>query len=218
MQKELEGEDDDEESKAQILLPEVQLEPRDESPDAHRMSMKLFKMIFNRALRIKSRNTPSGECMFRYLDKKLEQMLGTQNTYYQAGICLELVRTENRQDRFDGARMQLDRARSILKQHFGGDQSPSYLDYVLRKVEFLVNVVLDAYAGNTKYATTDEELEALKNELKETNEAYIALAVKTNRPAADASANKTTKSGLITSVGAEDVGSEFVLESLLMKL
>ena len=90
------ADEEEKEMKVQILLPGVELEADDASPEATRMSMKFFKMIFNRALRIKSRSTPRGECMFRYLDKKLEKMLGSPNTYYQSGICLELVRTENR--------------------------------------------------------------------------------------------------------------------------
>ena len=35
------------------------------------MNMKLFKMIFNRALRIKTRKNKQGEAMFCYLDRKL---------------------------------------------------------------------------------------------------------------------------------------------------
>jgi len=62
----------DEEQKSSIPLPDFELEAKDSNPEANRMSMKLFKMIFNRALRIKSRSTPRGEVMFRYLDKKLE--------------------------------------------------------------------------------------------------------------------------------------------------
>mmetsp|Transcript_19020 Transcript_19020/g.23563 ORF Transcript_19020/g.23563 Transcript_19020/m.23563 type:complete len:112 (+) Transcript_19020:78-413(+) len=111
--------------------------------------------------------------MFCYLDRKLTQILATPNTYYQSGICLELVRTQNRQDHYVGAKGQLERARKILSDHFGGSNSPSYLDFLLRKVEFLINVILDANATNARYALTADELEEVKADLASSNDAFI---------------------------------------------
>lgn len=52
-------------------------------------------MIFNRALRVKSRDFSQGEKMFTYLISKLEHILGTENTYYSASLYFELVRVSN---------------------------------------------------------------------------------------------------------------------------
>ena len=59
------------------------------------MTVKLFKMIFNRALRVKSRDVKQGEKMFLYLIDKLAALLGTPNSYYAASLNFELVRTAN---------------------------------------------------------------------------------------------------------------------------
>ena len=59
------------------------------------MNIKHFKMLFNRALRVKSRNSEQGEKMFLYLLTKLETILGTPNSYYAASINFELVRVAN---------------------------------------------------------------------------------------------------------------------------
>ena len=52
-------------------------------------------MIFNRALRVKSRDVKLGEKMFIYLISQLAETLGTPNSYYAASLNFELVRTEN---------------------------------------------------------------------------------------------------------------------------
>ena len=57
------------------------------------MNVKLFKMVFNRALRMKSRDSKVGEKMFLYLRERLATMLGTPDTYYASSLCFELVRT-----------------------------------------------------------------------------------------------------------------------------
>ena len=147
------------------------------------MNMKLFKMIFNRALRIKTRKNKQGEAMFCYLDRKLQEMLGTPNSYYQSGICLELVRTQNKQDHYQGAKLQLERSRKILADHFGGPESPCYVDYLLRKVEFLGNVALDDHAADSGYDLDEDEIEQVKQDLANTSEAFMRLTEKINAPA-----------------------------------
>ena len=60
-----------------------------------KMNMKLLKMVFNRSLRVKTRDSKRGEVMFKYLIDKLASILGTPDTYYSASLHFELVRTSN---------------------------------------------------------------------------------------------------------------------------
>ena len=108
------------------------------------MNIKLFKMIFNRALRIKSRDSKVGEKMFIYLRERLATMLGSGDTYYDSSLCFELVRISTQHDKTEDALNYLEEGRKILEEHYGGQNSPNYIDYYLRKVELYVNLVLDA--------------------------------------------------------------------------
>ena len=115
--------------------------------------------------------------------------------------------------------MQLERSRKILAEHFGGPESPCYVDYLLRKVEFLGNVALDDHAADSGYDLDEEEIEQVKQDLANASEAFMRLTEKINAPVRSqqlggAAANKSR----IMIVTADEVGSEFVLESLLMKI
>ena len=55
----------------------------------------MFKMIFNRAIRVKSRDTKIGEKMFLYLVDQLAEILGMPSSYYSASLYFELVKTSN---------------------------------------------------------------------------------------------------------------------------
>ena len=114
------------------------------------MNMKFFKMVFNRALRIKHRDYNQGSKMFLYLIKQLEQMLGTPNTYYSASLYFELVRTATSLNDSNLAIGYLEKGREILADHYGGPTAPNYLDYLLRKIELYVNFVIDAADGKNK--------------------------------------------------------------------
>jgi len=116
------------------------------------MNMKLFKMVFNRALRVKSRDLKQGSRMYTYLLARLERMLGTQDTYYAASLYFELVRTANSTGDNELAIEYLEKGRKILADHHGGPQSPNYIDYYLRKVELYVNLVMDQ-ASESKNST-----------------------------------------------------------------
>lgn len=107
------------------------------------MNMKMFKMIFNRGLRVKSRSTDQGSKMFNYLITRLAQMLGTQRTYYAASLYFELVRTSTSGNKNQEALDNLEKGRKILFDNYGGSDSASYIDFYLRKVELYVNIVMD---------------------------------------------------------------------------
>ena len=114
------------------------------------MNMKFFKMVFNRALRIKHRDYNQGSKMFLYLIKQLERMLGTPNTYYSASLYFELVRTATSLQDNALALEYLEQGRVILADHYGGPTAPNYLDFLLRKIELYVNFVIDAADAKTK--------------------------------------------------------------------
>ena len=107
------------------------------------MNMKFFKMVFNRALRIKHRDFNQGSKMFLFLIKQLERMLGTPNTYYGASLYFELVRTATSLQNNVLAVEYLEQGRVILADHYGGPTAPNYLDYLLRKIELYVNFYID---------------------------------------------------------------------------
>ena len=92
-------------------------------------------MIFNRSLRVKSRDMESGTKMFHYLIKKLEQLLGTPNTYYAASLQFELVRTSQSGGYTTEALEFLDKGKKILDDHYGGPEKANYIDYYLKKIE-----------------------------------------------------------------------------------
>ena len=114
------------------------------------MNMKMFKMVFNRALRVKSRDYSRGEAMFNYLIGRLEKLLGTPNTYYAALLYFELVRTANSTKNDQLALEHLEKGRAILDTHYGGPNKANYIDFYMRKIELFVNFVLDHNSAATK--------------------------------------------------------------------
>ena len=108
-----------------------------------KMNIKMFKMIFNRAIRVKSRDVKQGEKMFLYLVEQLAEILGTPNSYYAASLYFELVKTANGQGNNEQAQEYLEKGRRILMDHFGGDQSANYIDYYIRKIDLNVSLLYD---------------------------------------------------------------------------
>ena len=185
------------------------------------MNLKLFKMVFNRALRIKSRDHERGEQMFKYLLGKLEQMLGNANTYYASSLYFELVRTSNSLSQNEKSLEYLNMGGKILLEHYGGEDAANYIDFHLRKIELLVNLVLDHNSAVKNQGIEEEKqaypIEDVKRDLAEANDAFIALAKKVNAPIAPASKTEKSTSEILQLSDLQNTGSEFVIESLLMK-
>lgn len=79
-------------------MPEQGAEEEVPSEEYSVMNIKHFKMIFNRALRVKSRDIERGKAMYLYLLAKIEKLLGNPDTYYAANLYFELVRTAHSTD------------------------------------------------------------------------------------------------------------------------
>ena len=92
------------------------------------------------------------------------------------------------------------------------------MDYLLRKVEFLGNVALDDHAADSGYSLDEEEIEQVKLDLANTSEAFMRLTERINAPVRKQQPGGAGGKGRIMIVTADEVGSEFVLESLLMKI
>ena len=80
-------------------------------------------------------------------------------------------------------------------------------------------MALDDHAADSGYDLDEEEIEQVKQDLASASEAFMRLTEKINAPVRSqqlggAAANKSR----IMIVTADEVGSEFVLESLLMKI
>ena len=103
----------------------------------------MFKMIFNRAIRVKSRDTKIGEKMFLYLVDQLAEILGTPSSYYAASLYFELVKTSNILGNNELAAEYLEKGRRILEEKYGGDQSANYIDYYIRKIDLNVSLLYD---------------------------------------------------------------------------
>ena len=75
----------------------------------------------------------------------------------------------------------MEEGRRILYDHYGGDQSANFIDYYLRKVELYVNILLDNKKVDQSTDTDASlDMETVKRELAEANEAFINLAKKVN--------------------------------------
>ena len=60
--------------------------------DGTRINMKVFKIIFNRAYRLKNSDTKVAKALMHWLDGRLSEMLEEEDTYYSTLLQFELVR------------------------------------------------------------------------------------------------------------------------------
>ena len=60
--------------------------------DGTRINMKVFKIIFNRAYRLKSSDTKVAKALMLWLEGRLSEMLEEEDTYYSTLLQFELVR------------------------------------------------------------------------------------------------------------------------------
>ena len=115
----------------------------------------------------------------------------------------------------------LNKGGKILLEYYGGEDAPNYIDFYLRKIELFVNLVLDHNSNLTNQGEEEKQaysIEDVKRELATANDAFIALSKKVNAPIAQSNQlehGATTK--LLQLSDLQNTGSEFVIESLLMK-
>ena len=112
------------------------------------MNIKFFKILFNRALRVKNFDVQRAETMFRYLIQQLSDMFNDSETFYAVKVMLELSQAYMQMTLIWDALQQLTRADEILKTKFGGKDSPVYLTFYLRQLETKVSIA----ASNTEKA------------------------------------------------------------------
>ena len=107
------------------------------------INIKIFKLIFNRAFRLKHSEPKAAVTILEWLQNRITQMLEEEDTYYVALISFELVRVHTLLDDLDAAKVHMDRGESIMMDKFGGSTNSVFVDAYLCKIEYLVNRTLE---------------------------------------------------------------------------
>ena len=167
------------------------------------INIKVFKLLMNRAIRLKQTNIDAALTMFQWLQDYITKMVGYDNSYYKILIDFELSRVYTLKDDLENACIYVEKGMDAIKSKPEGDTSSFLVDGYLSQIEYLTNKTF-LKKGE---APTSEDIERL---LKVSDQ-NIALIRQIN---VEKKQNPEEKQ-LIVKTGIPD-GSEFVLEALLM--
>ena len=100
------------------------------------VNMKAFKLLFNRAYRMKGESPKQAIILLKYLLDQLHSLLGKEGTFYESKILFELVRCNVSLGQYEEAEELLNKAREIIVTQFG-ESSSLMLDYLMAEIEFM---------------------------------------------------------------------------------